>query len=147
MNATSPYWDPTCTVIPKFGDQLGIIHYAICDLKMPHLQYSVQTTRPFETTGLNPGQRIRMIDTTLVRERIKPGQFPDQNIVLLYYKALDAIYSVNTSIEYYLLTDDNTKQIVTLNKKAVGSSRGQNPDTHGLLEEIQKKSLGVNIMS
>jgi hypothetical protein len=83
-----------------------------------------------------------MIDTTLVRERNKPGQFPDQNIVLMYYKALEAIYSVNASIEYYLLTDDNTRQIVTLNKTAVGSSRGQNPDTHGLLDEIQKKSLG-----
>ena len=142
MNANNPHWDKARTVIPKFGAQLGIIHYAIGDLKMPHLQYSVQPTRPFETTGLSPGQRIKMIDTTLVRERNKPGQFPDQNIVLMYYKALDAIYSVNASIEYYLLTDDHTRQIVTLNRTAVGSSRGQNPDTHGLLEEIQKKSLG-----
>ena len=78
-----------------------------------------------------------MIDTTLVRERNKPGQFSDQNIVLMYYKALDAIYSVNMSIEYYLLTDDNTRQIVTLNKNPVGSSRGQNPDTHGLLDRNQ----------
>jgi hypothetical protein len=60
----------------------------------------------------------------------------------MYYKALDAIYSVNASIEYYLLTNDNTRQIITLNKNPVGSSRGQNPDTHGLLDEIQKKSLG-----
>ncbi len=82
MNASSPYWDKACTVIPKFGDHLGIVFYAIADLKMPHLQYSVKTTRQFETNGLNPGQRIKMIDTTLVRERIKPGQFPDQNIVL-----------------------------------------------------------------
>ncbi len=138
MNASSPYWDKACTVIPKFGAQLGIIHYAIC----AHLQYAVKTTRPFETTSLNPGQRIRMIDTTLVRERMKPRQSPDQNVVLVYYKALDAIYSVNRSIDYYLLIDDNTKRIVDLNKKAMGSSRGQNPDTHGLLEEIQKKSLG-----
>jgi hypothetical protein len=142
MSASSPYWDEACTVIPKFGAQLGIIHYAICDLKMPHLQYAVKETRKFETTGLNPGQRIRMIDTTLVRERLKPGQFPDQHLVLVYFKALDAIYSVNRSIDYYLLLDDNTKPIVDLNKNAVGSSRGQNPDTHGLLEEIQKKSLG-----
>jgi hypothetical protein len=142
MNASNPHWDKACTVIPKFGAQLGIIHYAIGDLKMSHLQYSVQPTRPFETTGLSPGQRIKMIDTTLVRERNKPGQFPDQNIVLMYYKALDAIYSVNASIEYYLLTDDKTRQIITLNNTAVGSSRGQNPDTHGLLDEIQKKSLG-----
>jgi hypothetical protein len=142
MNASSPYWDKACTVIPKFGAQLGIIHYAICDLTMPHLQHAVKTTRAFETTGLNPGQRIRMIDTTLVRERLKPGQFPDQNLVLQYYKALDAIYSVNQSICHYLLLDDNTKRIVDLRKNAVSSSRGQNPDTHGLLEEIQKKSLG-----
>ncbi len=142
MNASSPYWDKTCTVIPKFGAQLGIMFYAIGDLRMPHLQYAVKETRKFETTGLNPGQRIKMIDTTLVTERMKPGQSPDQNLVLVYYKALDAMYSVNMSIEYYLLIDDNTRQIVDLHKNAVGSSRGQNPDTHGLLEEIQKKSLG-----
>jgi hypothetical protein len=142
MNASSPYWDKACTIIPKFGAHLGILFYAIGDLKMSHLQYAVKTTRQFETNGLNPGQRIRMIDATLVRERMKPGQSPDQNLVLMYYKALDAMYSVNMSIEYYLLTDDNTRQIVNLNKNAVGSSRGQNPDTHGLLEEIQKKSLG-----
>jgi hypothetical protein len=142
MNASSPYWDKACTVIPKFGDHLGILFYAIADLKMPHLQYAVKPTRQFETNGLNPGQRIRMIDTTLVRERLKPGTFPDQNLVLVYYKALDAMYSVNMSIEYYLLTDDNTRRIVNINKSAVGSSRGQNPDTHGLLEKIQKKSLG-----
>jgi hypothetical protein len=83
-----------------------------------------------------------MIDISLVRARLKPGQFPDQNLVQVYYKALDAMYSVNMSIEYYLLTDDKTRRIVDLHKNTVGSSRGQNPDTHGLLEEIQKKSLG-----
>jgi hypothetical protein len=144
MNASSPYWDKACTVIPKFGAQLGIMLYAIGDLKMPHLQYVVKETRKFETTGLNPGQRIKMINTTLIRERMKPGQSPDQNLVLVYYKALDAMYSVNMSIEYYLLIDDNTRRIVDLHKNAVGSSRGQNPDTHGLLEEIQKKSLGFS---
>jgi hypothetical protein len=41
MNASSPYWDKACTVIPKFGAQLGILLYAIGDLKMPHLQYAV----------------------------------------------------------------------------------------------------------
>jgi hypothetical protein len=142
MNASSPYWDKACTVIPKFGAQLGILLYAVGDLKMPHLQYAVKETRNFEQTGLNPGQRIKMIDTALVRERMKPGQFPDQNLVLVYYKALDATYSVNMSIEYYLLIDDNTRRIVDLHKNAVGSSRGQNPDTHGLLEKIQKKSPG-----
>jgi hypothetical protein len=142
MNASSPYWDKACTVIPKFGAHLGILFYAIADLKMPYLQYAVKPTRQFETNGLNPGQRIKMIDTTLVRKRIKPGQFPDQNMVLTYYKALDAMYTINISIEYYLLIDDNTKRIVNLHKNAVGSSRGQSPDTHGLLEEIQKKSLG-----
>jgi hypothetical protein len=53
------------------------------------------------------------------------------------------MYSVNMSIEHYLIViDESTKRIVDLHKNAVGSSRGQNPDTHGLLEEIQKKSLG-----
>jgi hypothetical protein len=27
MNASSPYWDKACTVIPKFGAQLGIMLY------------------------------------------------------------------------------------------------------------------------
>ncbi len=87
-----------------------------------------------------------MIDTTLVRERIKPGQFPDQNLVLVYYKALDAMYSVNMSIEYYLLTDDNTRRIVNLNKNAVGSSRGQNPDTHGLLEGRNPEEISRRLL-
>ncbi len=39
-------------------------------------------------------------------------------------------------------TYDNTRRIVDLHKNAVGSARGQNPDIHGLLDEIQKKSLG-----
>jgi hypothetical protein len=33
MNASSPYWDKACTVIPKFGAHLGNLFYAICDLK------------------------------------------------------------------------------------------------------------------
>jgi hypothetical protein len=51
------------------------------------------------------------------------------------------MYLVNMSIDNYLVIEETTKQIVNLHKNAVGSSRWHNPDTHELLEEIQKKSL------
>jgi hypothetical protein len=142
-NANNPYWDSACTVIPKFGAQPGIILFTIGDVMASHLLYAVKHTRQFEKTNLNPGQRIKMIDISQVRMRSKQGQFPDQNLVQVYYKALDAMYLVNMSIDNYLVIEETTKQIVNLHKNAVGSSRGhKNPDTHGLLEEIQKRSLG-----
>jgi hypothetical protein len=104
-NASNPFWDSTCTVIPKFGAQSGIILFAIGDLMAPHLIYAVKHTRQFEKTNLNPGQRIKMIDVSEVRLRIKQGQFPDQNLEQVYYKALDAMYSVNMSIDNYLVCD------------------------------------------
>jgi hypothetical protein len=85
----------------------------------PHLLYAVKHTR-FEKTNLNPGQRIKMVDVSQVRMRIKQGQFSDQNLVQVYYKALDAMYSVKMSIDNYLVIDETTKRIVNLHKNAVG---------------------------
>jgi hypothetical protein len=52
------------------------------------------------------------------------------------------VYSVNASLESYLMIDETTEQIVNLHKRPIGLTRGHNPDTHQLLEEIQKTSLG-----
>jgi hypothetical protein len=52
------------------------------------------------------------------------------------------VWLVNASLENYLMIDETTKQIVNLHKRPVGLTRGHNPDTHNLLEEIQKTSLG-----
>ncbi len=57
------------------------------------------------------------------------------------------MYSVNMSIECYLLIDDNTRRIVDLHKNTVGSLRGQNPDTtHELLEEIQSEEISRRLL-
>jgi hypothetical protein len=134
-------WDFNYSVIPKFGSVPGITLFAFEDLMQPNMVYACKSTRPFER-GLNPGSLIQQIDIAQIRTRSNARPAIDSSLIQDYYKTYNAVHLVNISIENYLLIVENTKKIVNLHKRAIGSTRGHHPDTHGLLEEIQKTSLG-----
>jgi hypothetical protein len=135
-------WDFDYSVIPKFGSVPGMVLYAFEDLTKPNLLYAVKPTRVFEKSQ-NPGSSIQMIDIPQIRMRSNFKAAIGASLVQEYYKAYNAMYLVNMSIENCLMIEEPTKQIMNLlHKRFVGVTRGHNPDTHLLLDEIQKASLG-----
>jgi hypothetical protein len=134
-------WDFNYSVIPKFGTAKGIALFTFEDLMQPNMVYACKPTRPY-ARGLSPGNAIQQIDTVEIRKRSNAKPAIDSSLIQDYYKAFNAVYLVNASLENYLVIDETTKQIVNLHKRPIGLTRGHNPDTHNLLEEIQKTSLG-----
>ncbi len=134
-------WDINYSVIPKFGTVKGIALFAFEDLMQPSIVYACKPTRPFER-GLSPGNAIQPIGIAEIRSRSNARPAIDSSLIQDYYKAFNAVWLVNASLENYLVIDETTKPIVNLHKRPIGLTRGHNPDTHNLLEEIQKTSLG-----
>jgi hypothetical protein len=101
-------WDFNYSVIPKFETVPGIVLFAFDGIMSPNLQYAVKPTRPFEKSQ-NPGSPIHMIGIAQIRMRPNTKPTIGASLVQEYYKAYSAKYSVNISIENYLVIDEPTK--------------------------------------
>jgi hypothetical protein len=103
-------WDINYSVIPKFGTAKGIALFAFEDLMQPSMVYACKPTRPFER-GLSPGNAIQPISIAEIRSRSNARPAIDSSLIQDYYKAFNAVWLVNASLENYLVIDETRSKL------------------------------------
>jgi hypothetical protein len=144
-NANPKVWDETQTIIPEFGEKLGIEFYTLNSLPTEACQYRVGSARAFETSSVpGQGQLLQHMEMQQIRMRAHPTDFgPDgqvtAQVVANYRRAQLAIYDVRRSVQRFVIIDENN-QPVDLNGNSV---QGRLPaDPYHLMEDDMKMHLG-----
>jgi hypothetical protein len=118
---TDPYW-----TIPEFGKAIGdsrIVIFLMADLIQPTNPFRKRNPAPFQRSNL-PGYVVLTPEVAFTAARKRHDQPTDQDLMMVYHKALRALYRLRQSPGSYYLHDE-MKQPRTLHGQKIQYLNGQ----------------------
>ena len=136
-NPSDPYWN-----IPEFGKASGdarVVLYTMTDFANQANPFRKRIPAPLQRSNL-PGYVVNTPEPAFITARKRQDQVTDQNLMLVYHKALRALYQLGESPGSYYLHDE-MKQPRTLRGQVI-QYLGNGQEVYELLPEDQKTILG-----